>query len=116
MTDQTTTIGDLRQAVAAFIAERDWQQFHDPKNLAMSIGIEAAELMELFQWVRSDQLPVTDWPEETVQKVRDGLADVMCYQLSLANAMEIDVAAAVRDKMARNAQKDPVDRYQGRYD
>ncbi len=115
MKDQTTTVGELKQLVRTFVDERDWRQFHAPKNLSMSLAIEAAELMEHFQWispeasreVRSDAAKLTAIGEE--------LADVLCYALALANELEIDVAAAVADKMVKNAAKYPVDEFRGRY-
>ena len=114
MNDQETTVAQLRQAMARFVAERDWEQFHDAKNLAMSIAIEAAELMELVQWLRSDQLAPLECDPAMRQRVREELADVMCYVLGMANALGIDLAEAVRDKMAMNGRKYPADRFKGR--
>ena len=115
MSDQQTTLAELREAMAAFVRQRDWEQFHDPKNLAMSIAIEAAELMELFQWYRSDQLAsLADDPAHR-DAVEEELADVMCFVLSFANATGIDLSTAVRRKIARNASKYPAQQYRGRF-
>jgi NTP pyrophosphatase (non-canonical NTP hydrolase) len=115
MSDQTTTIAALRQAMAEFVDARDWRQFHNPKNLAMSIAIEAAELMEHFQWL---ELPVAakigESPEH-LQQIREELADVLCYALSLANVLEIDVSTAVREKLVKNAAKYPAEKFRGKY-
>ena len=115
MGDDTTTVGQLRELIDAFVAERNWAQFHDPKNLASSIAIEAAELMEHFQWLRTDQLDgVRDDPQQMAE-IREELADVTAFLLSFANAIDIDVSDALRDKMAKNARKYPADEYQGRF-
>jgi NTP pyrophosphatase (non-canonical NTP hydrolase) len=113
--DEQTTVGQLRKAVAEFVDQRDWQQFHDPKNLAMSISIEASELMEHFQWLRNDQISeVIDCPDSLLQ-VKEELADVMCFLLAFANTVGIDISEAVRDKLVKNAEKYPADRFKGRF-
>lgn len=115
MNDQTTTICELKAAVAAFVEARDWRQFHDPKNLAMSIAIESAELMEHFQWLRSDQVSPDAWSDETRQDIADELADILCFALSFANAAEIDIASAIQAKMVKNEQKYPKEQFRGRF-
>lgn len=115
MSDRTTTIEELKEAVARFVAQRDWEQFHDPKNLAMSIAIEAAELMEHVQWLRTDQVRPDAIPETGRQEMAEELADVVCFTLSFANAMDIDIASAVRAKMIKNAQKYPQEKFRGRF-
>lgn len=112
MPDKTTTVAELRDALRRFVDERDWQQFHTPKNLAMSIAIETAELMEHFQWL--SPAAARDLSEADLQNVREELADIFCYALSFANAMGIDVSDAVREKMIKNAVKYPVDRVRGK--
>ncbi|MBN2563722.1 MAG: nucleotide pyrophosphohydrolase [Phycisphaerae bacterium] len=115
MPDRTTTVAELREAVQRFVDERDWRQFHSPKNLSMAIAIEAAELMEHFQWVGTRESgEVRDSPQD-MRLVREELADILCFALSFANALEIDVATAVQDKLAKNAQKYPADRFRGRF-
>ncbi len=115
MPDAKTTVADLRQRMQAFVDERDWSKFHSPKNLAMSIAIEAAELMEHFQWLTVEQARgVRDAPDE-MQKIREELADVLCFALSFANVLDIDVSDAVSDKLAKNATKYPAERFQGRF-
>jgi len=110
MDDDVTTVGRLRALVSAFVAERDWGRFHSAKNLSMSIAIEAAELMELFQW--SDGEAVDD---RQLARVREELADVVIYGLAMANALHIDLSRAVHDKVKANAGKYPADVYRGRY-
>lgn len=116
MSDASTTLADLRDLVRQFVDERDWRQFHAPKNLSMSLAIEAAELMEHFQWIDADESRTIANQPEKLQQVREELADVLCYSLALANELNIDVATAVREKMRKNALKYPAERSRGRYD
>lgn len=115
MPDDTTTLADLRAAMAKFVADRDWHGYHDAKNLSASIAIEAAELMEHFQWIRSDEVEALLANEVTFAEVRDELADVFCYVLSLANALDIDLSSATIEKLAKNDKKYPVAEFRGRY-
>jgi dCTP diphosphatase len=112
--DDEMTVGALRAAVFRFVDARDWQQYHTPKNLSMSIAIEAAEIMEHFQWYT---------PAESAQIVRDAaaraevadeLADVLIYCLSFANSTGIDVSNAILLKLERNETRFPVERVRGR--
>jgi len=105
--DETTTINELRSAVTHFVRNRNWESFHTPKNLAMSIAIEAAELMEHFQWLDGAESGqnITD-PEEKFQ-VGDELADILIYCLAFANRAEIDISQAIAAKMSRNEQRYP---------
>jgi NTP pyrophosphatase (non-canonical NTP hydrolase) len=115
MSDHQTTVAELRQLVREFVDQRDWQQFHSPKNLSMSLAIEVSELMEHFQWIGTDaSWRVVDDPRRR-QEVQEELADVLCYVLALANEMEMDLTTALRDKMVKNAQKYPAEEYRGRY-
>lgn len=107
MNDDTTTIAQLREVMRQFVAERQWEQFHTPKNLSCSVGIEAAELMEHFQWrTAAESLAVRDDPQ-VCSEVADEMSDVLAYLLSLANALDIDLAAAFERKMRKNAFKYP---------
>ncbi len=96
---------DLRERLQRFAAERDWQQFHTPKNLAMSVAIEAAELMEHFQWVTVEQSIALDAGKR--REVALEMADVLLYLVRLADVLDIDLAAAARDKIGLNARKYP---------
>lgn len=113
--DGATTVGDLRAAVAAFVAERDWEQYHTPKNLAMSIAIEAAEIMEHFQWYGLEESAARLAQDDAERaEVADELADVLIYCLSFANATGIDLSAAVLAKLERNQGRFPAARVRGR--
>ena len=115
MDDSKTTVADLIKLVDDFVAERKWEPFHDPKNLSASIAIEAAELMEHFQWLRSDELNTVCQDARAMAAIREELADIMAYLLSFASTMNIDVSSALRDKMKQNAVKYPAVEYQGRF-
>lgn len=115
MNDSTTNVRELRDQIAQFVEERDWRQFHDAKNLSMSIAIEAAELMEHFQWVRNDELSVVTDDPGKLAAIREEIADVGCYLLALCNTLRLDLSTAIRDKLAQNARKYPADQYRGRY-
>lgn len=114
MPDATTSLADLRAAVAAFIAQRDWEPFHNAKDLAVSICIEAAELLEEFQWHDAAQVAAASEDEEARERIRFELADILVYCLSLSNALALDVSEAVMDKLAVARRKYPVEAYRGR--
>lgn len=113
MTDNETRVAELREIVRQFVDERDWNRFHNPKNLSMAIAIEAAELMEHFQWRTLEESATLD--SNSLANVRDEMADVMCYCLALSNSLGIDISSAIQDKMARNRQKYPVEEFRGRF-
>mgnify|MGYP000661816059 CR=1 FL=1 len=113
--DENTTVAALRREMQRFVEERDWQQFHSPKNLSMAIAIEAAELMEHYQWLNEREAAQAAESAETMAKVREELADVLCFALSFANALGIDISQSVRAKMIKNATKYPVERFRGRF-
>ena len=115
MTDQQTTVEQLREMVRQFVDARDWQQFHSPKNLSMALAIEAAELMEHFQWISPEKSRTIGEDRDKLIAVGEELADVVCYALAIANELEIDISEAMRDKMKKNEQKYPAPEYRGRY-
>jgi dCTP diphosphatase len=114
-TDAQTSVGALRQAVADFVDARNWQPYHGPKNLSMSIAIEAAELMERFQWLTTEeaQAAVEDPAEQAA--VSGELADIVIYCLSLSNALDLDVSSAVLGKLQTNEHRYPADEFRGRF-
>ena len=115
MSDSTTTIADLKQLVRDFVDRRDWRQFHAPKNLAMSLSIEAAELMEHFQWISADESRRVAGDPARLAAVGEELADVLCYALAMSNELGLDLATAIRAKITKNERKYPVEQYRGRY-
>jgi dCTP diphosphatase len=102
----------LQDAIEAFVAERDWAQFHTPKNLAMSVAIEAAEIMEHFQWGTGEESRALA-PEKRAM-VADEIGDVLIYLLRLARVLDIDVVDAATAKLAINGAKYPVGKARGR--
>ena len=105
------SLAELRDALRRFAAEREWDQFHFPKNLAIALSVEAAELLEHFQWLPDVESAAL--PAETRTKVREELADVLLYLIRLADKLDIDLAAAAFDKMGVNAKKYPVHKARG---
>ena len=101
----------LRNALRQFAAERDWDQFHSPKNLASALAVEAAELLERFQWLTEEQS--RSLPPAELDKVRQEMADVLNYLVRLADKLGVDLLEAARDKIALNAQKYPVEKSRG---
>lgn len=114
MTDDTATLSELRAHVLAFAREREWEQFHSPKNLSMALAAEAGELMEHFLWDESEASRALDDKPGRRQKVEEELADVVIYALEFANICGTDLAAAIERKLARNAEKYPVEKARGR--
>jgi NTP pyrophosphatase (non-canonical NTP hydrolase) len=115
MPDSTPTVAELRAAWARFVAERDWGQFHSPKNLVMALAVEAAELMEHFLWVDNDASRAVAEQPQTRELVAEELADVTGVVLALCNALDLDLSDAVATKMAKNVHKYPVEKSRGRY-
>ncbi len=107
-TDQDTPLVDLKERVAAFARERDWEQFHTLKNLSVALAGEAAELMEPFQWLEGNEGSDLMLDEEKREAVEDELADVVIYALQFANRGGVDLTRAINRKMAKNAEKYPV--------
>jgi NTP pyrophosphatase (non-canonical NTP hydrolase) len=105
MNADITDLTGLRDALRDFAAARDWQQFHTPKNLSMAMIVEAAELVEHFQWLTPEQ-SMTLAPDKLAE-VRDEVADTLIYLVELADALGIDPIAAARAKIAKNAVKYP---------
>jgi NTP pyrophosphatase (non-canonical NTP hydrolase) len=115
MPDTTTTLAVLREAVRRFAAERDWEQFHSPKNLTMGLAVEAGELMEHFLWMEADASRQIKDDRARLTQVADEMADVAVYLLNLANTLDIDLSDAILAKIAKNALKYPAEQYKGRY-
>jgi NTP pyrophosphatase (non-canonical NTP hydrolase) len=115
MGDSETTVEALRELVEQFVARRNWHQFHAPKNLAMSLAIEAAELMEHFQWLTVEESRAVAGQPDKLAEVSDELADVLCYALAMANVLGLDLSTAIRTKMAKNERKYPEEKFRGRF-
>jgi len=107
----TDSLLSLRDALREFSAARDWDQFHSPRNLAAALSVEAAELLEPFQWLTDEQS--RNLPPETRAAVEQELADVLLYLVRLADRLDVDLAAAARAKIVRNGAKYPVEKARG---
>jgi NTP pyrophosphatase (non-canonical NTP hydrolase) len=101
----------LRQQLADFARARDWEQFHSPKNLSMALAVEAAELLEIFQWQTEQQTREAD--EQTRARVAEELADILLYSLQLSDRLGIDLLKAAQAKLIRNGEKYPADQVRG---
>jgi NTP pyrophosphatase (non-canonical NTP hydrolase) len=112
MSDANTTLRELKERMAAFVAEREWQQFHSPKNLSMSIAIEAAELMEHFQWLTVEESK--NLSDEALADIGEELADIVIYALSLSNALALDLSETILAKMDKNIRKYPKEKVRGK--
>lgn len=104
-------LNDIKVATQEFAAEREWQKFHSPKNLSMALSVEAAELLEQFQWLDEQESYVPD--KETRAAIRDEIADVQVYLVRLADQLNIDILAAVEQKMIKNRLKYPANKVRG---
>ncbi len=103
--DSSTTVAQLRDVVREFVTQRQWEKFHNAKNLSMSLAIEAAELMEHFQWLTTEEVVAGE--QQDIAEIADELADVTCYALAIANVLNIDLTQAVNSKMVKNRLKYP---------
>lgn len=106
-----TTLEQLAATVREFGRERDWQLYHTPKNLTAALIVEAAELLEPFQWLTPEES--LNLPAAKKEAVRQEMADVLIYLVSLANCLDIDLLKAAEDKLAINAAKYPVEKAKG---
>ena len=108
------TLEDLKKRLREFARERDWEQFHSPKNLSMALIVEVAELVEHFQWLTQEQSKKL--PEKTLREVEQEMADVFIYLNRMADLLDINLLDASRRKMELNAKKYPVQEVKGKAD
>jgi NTP pyrophosphatase (non-canonical NTP hydrolase) len=104
-------LAELKERLRIFVAERDWGQFHNPKNLAMALSVEASELVELFQWLTEEQSAAAD--EKLRHLAAEELADVLWFIVRIADVLDIDLLQAAESKFSKNAEKYPVERVRG---
>jgi NTP pyrophosphatase (non-canonical NTP hydrolase) len=114
MNDAETQLAEIKERVLDFARERDWEQFHSPKNLSMAIATEAAELMEHFLWQSPECSCEQMRTEELREQVAEELADVLIFAIEFANVTGLDIASIIEAKMKRNTQKYPVEKAKGR--
>ena len=114
LSDSATTIAQLKERVLSFARERDWEQFHSPKNLSMALAAEAGELMEHFLWASAEESRAIAREPARGARIAEELADVVIYALEFANATGLDLAASIEAKIAANARKYPIEKSRGR--
>ena len=110
-TDEIKSLESLRDVLRDFAKDRDWDQYHTPKNLSMALIAEAAELIEHFQWVKGEQSHVLD--DKTRSSVEEELADILIYLVRISDKLDIDLYAAVKRKIGINEMKYPADKVRG---
>lgn len=115
MADAVTTIAELKDLVLRFAQEREWERYHTPKNLAMGLAVETAELMEHFLWLEGEESRRVAEDPARKAAVAEEVADVACHLLNLCLVLGIDLSESFRAKMLKNAEKYPADRYRGRH-
>ena len=105
-------IKKIQKQLSDFADERDWNQFHNPKNLSMALSVEASELVEIFQWLTPEQAEAIMSTDEG-EHVKEEIADVMIYLIRLADKLNVDLEDAVDDKIIKNGEKYPIDTSKG---
>ena len=115
MSDKKKTIQELKDLMEAFVKERDWQYFHKSKNLSMALSVEASELVELFQWLDTDQAEELMQKERFRSKAIDEIADIVLYAIAFANRNNIDISDAIEHKIEKNKKKYPINKYKGKF-
>jgi len=113
--DDKTTLSELKEIMKNFVMEREWNKYHDPKNLSMSIAIEAAELMELFQWIKNEEAMAVKKDSDIYMEACDEISDIILYCLSLSNVLGIDLSTAITNKVKKNIEKYPKEKCRGDY-
>jgi dCTP diphosphatase len=107
-------IADLSSRIGRFCDERDWNKYHNPKNLSMSVAIEAAELMEIFQWLTLDESSEANLDDNVRQDVEDEIADIIIYCIRMSQVLHFDLLDAIKSKIDKNEIKYPVDKIKGK--
>lgn len=106
----------LQSRVIQFRDERDWAQYHNPKDLAISLSLEASELLEVFQWKNADQVEAIKSDAEIRQRIKEELGDIFIYALTLAHEFSFDPAEVVMEKVQNNEERYPADQVRGKAD
>lgn len=108
------SLESLAKKIAAFCAERDWEQYHSPKNLSMALAVEASELMEIFQWLTIAESRKANLSPSQLKAIEEEIADVLIYAIMMAQALDIDLLGAIASKLKKNAAKYPVAKIKGK--
>jgi len=113
VTDNETTLTDVKQMISRFVEERDWLQYHDPKNLVMAMMSEVGELADQFRWVSNTESHTLAASTEHAEDVADELADIMMFAIEFASVCNIDIASAITSKLEKNAVRYPIEKAKG---
>ena len=108
MADNKKTTQQIKKAVQLFVQERDWEKFHTPKNLSMSLAIETSELMEIFQWLTTEEASLNQLTENQKDRIEEEIADISIYLFDLCNVLNIDISRAIENKLKINRTKYPI--------
>lgn len=108
-------VENIQQKIREFVAERDWDKYHTPKNVAIALSVEAAELLEIFQWMSDSEANTITQEGRTYEKIREEIADTQIYLLRLADLLKLDLEKAVEDKFQKNTDKYPVEKAKGNF-
>lgn len=111
--DEYVNIDDLKKRVRHFVRERGWEKYHTPKDIAVAIAVEAGELLEIFQWMKEDEEKKLKENNMVMERIKNELADILNYCLSMANILEIDLTRSFLEKLKKNEKKYPKDKYKG---
>ena len=115
MNDKKTTVDNLKEFVKDFGDERDWSQFHSPKNISTALAIESSELMDIFKWDSNDESEKKMFVDTSRQNATDELADVIIYAIAFAKKNSIDISNAILQKMKKNEKKYPSKNFKGHF-
>lgn len=107
-------VSQLTQRILGFINDRDWNKFHNPKDLALSLVLESVEVMEHFQWKNNEE--IQDYIKSNKKEIGEELADVLYWVLLMSHSLDIDIKQAFEDKMLKNETKYPIDKSRGKHD
>lgn len=112
MTTEIKDLAELKRRLRSFVGERDWEQFHSPKNLAMALSVEAAELVEIFQWLTEAESAALE--EDRLRRAEAELADILVYLVRIADRLDVNLLQAAARKLEENARKYPAERVRGK--
>jgi len=112
--DNICTFQQMKETIRDFVIERDWIKYHTPRNLAESICIESAELLEIFQWSLKDNHKKNESNNFQNSNIEDELADIFIYCISLSNTLEIDIVQTILKKIGKNKSRYPIEKFKGR--
>jgi len=112
--NESLNISELQKKIQQFATERDWQQFHTPKNIAMALTVEAAELLELFQWLTPEESLTMQDDAKWKERVGEEMSDVLLYLFRMADHLNVNLPEAIANKMEKNAKKYPADLVRGK--